>query len=462
MGKGRQSGPERRFRPGSRPRNGVRRETGELSTLVSQPAPSSSWKQEVNRRLAAHRKRNDFSVAEEAPPAEAQSAASSRAAQAAARVAARYAKAPSYSEMHAAEARAALRAAEAATRAALEAQAAAQLALANLELAAEEDTAREEEAANRRTTRSSARKAKESEAISATSAPSAAVAVQPLEIRWEPDMPVRSAGPQSASATYDPQRAGEAQEDWWATSARPDEAEQAIEPVEAAQPIHANLIEFPRELVATRRVRPRLAGTRHEDMGDLFGQLSIFEVDPSTISIEPTGPAAESASPAPSWSGPAWSSIALDDLPEVAEAPSEAASTLHLAPLSLRLMATVVDTALIVGLVGAAAALAAGRMQHPPAMKAAEVAAIAALLVTGLLYNALFLALGKATPGMMYARISLCTFDDECPSRAQMRGRLGAMLLSLLPVGLGMVWAVFDDDHLCWHDRLSRTYLRKC
>jgi hypothetical protein len=23
------------------------------------------------------------------------------------------------------------------------------------------------------------------------------------------------------------------------------------------------------------------------------------------------------------------------------------------------------------------------------------------------------------------------------------------------------MWAVFDEDHLSWHDRLSRTYLRK-
>jgi hypothetical protein len=460
MGKGRHGGPERRFRPGSRPRNGVRRETGELSTLASQPAPSSSWKQEVNRRLAAHKKRKDFSVAEQTPAAEARSTASTRATQAAARVAARYAKAPSYSEMQAAEARAALRAAEVATRAALEAQAAAQLALANLESAAEEDAAREEEAATKRTAKSSARKVKEPEAISA--APAAAAAL-PLEIRWEPDMPVRSAGPPAGPAVHQPQGADAAQDDWWALGARTGAAEQAIEPVEPAQPIHANLIEFPRELVATRRVRPRMASSRHDDAGDLFGQLSIFEVDPSSISIEPAAPAAAAESPAPPWSGPAWSSVALDDLPaEETAAQSEATSTLHLAPLSLRLMASVVDTGLIVGLVGAAAALAAGRMQHPPAIKVAEVAGIAALLVTGLLYNALFLALGKATPGMMYARISLCTFDDECPSRAQMRGRLGAMLLSLLPVGLGMVWAVFDEDHLCWHDRLSRTYLRQC
>jgi len=63
---------------------------------------------------------------------------------------------------------------------------------------------------------------------------------------------------------------------------------------------------------------------------------------------------------------------------------------------------------------------------------------------------------------MKYARISLCTFDDEKPTRAQKRSRLGALLLSLAPVGLGVAWAIFDQEHLSWHDRLSRTYLRKC
>jgi hypothetical protein len=38
---------------------------------------------------------------------------------------------------------------------------------------------------------------------------------------------------------------------------------------------------------------------------------------------------------------------------------------------------------------------------------------------------------------------------------------MGALLLSVLPVGLGAAWLLFDDDHLCWHDRLSKTYLRK-
>jgi hypothetical protein len=36
-----------------------------------------------------------------------------------------------------------------------------------------------------------------------------------------------------------------------------------------------------------------------------------------------------------------------------------------------------------------------------------------------------------------------------------------AMMLSVAPIGLGVMWAIFDEDHLSWHDRLSQTYLRK-
>ena len=103
----------------------------------------------------------------------------------------------------------------------------------------------------------------------------------------------------------------------------------------------------------------------------------------------------------------------------------------------------------------------AAYMKHPPTMKAAELAAVIAIIAASALYHWLFLMLSRATPGMRYARISICTFDDEIPSREQLRNRLGAMLLSLLPVGLGVGWAIFDDDHLTWHDRLSRTYLRR-
>ena len=79
-------------------------------TVESSPA----WKQEVNLRIAQHRGRKTIGQAAQEGVATAQPIPDSPAAKAAARVAARYAKAPSYSEMIAEEARAALRSTSAA------------------------------------------------------------------------------------------------------------------------------------------------------------------------------------------------------------------------------------------------------------------------------------------------------------------------------------------------------------
>jgi uncharacterized RDD family membrane protein YckC len=35
--------------------------------------------------------------------------------------------------------------------------------------------------------------------------------------------------------------------------------------------------------------------------------------------------------------------------------------------------------------------------------------------------------------------------------------RLGWALVSLLPLGLGFLWVLFDPERRAWHDRLSRT-----
>ena len=410
--------------------------------MVSQSVAKPTWKEEVNRRLEAHKSRKGLSVVDQDAPAEEQGSVSERAARAAARVAARYAKAPSFSEMQAAEARAALRVAETATRAALEAQAAAQVALDNLDRGEAEQE--QYEVQPHVAARDMAR------VQEAPAAPAESV-----EVRWEPDMP----------------QFVENEELRMSTDARSRETSTAalnappVETVEAAQPIQANLIQFPRELVATRRMRPRLAESPSGSSGDLFGQLSIFEVDPATISIEPQATVAESSAPAPSWSGPEWAEFELDRQyaheTEFDGGPPAIVSGPELAPLELRAMAVAVDAALIVGLVCAAAAGMAGHLQHPPTLKLAEVLGLTAVILTGLLYQVFFLMTTMATPGMMYAGIALCTFDDEQPTRVQMRDRLAALLISVLPLGLGLAWSIFDEDRLSWHDRLSRTYLRK-
>jgi uncharacterized RDD family membrane protein YckC len=61
---------------------------------------------------------------------------------------------------------------------------------------------------------------------------------------------------------------------------------------------------------------------------------------------------------------------------------------------------------------------------------------------------------------MWYAGIGLCTTDGYVPNRAQRWRRLAALPLSVMPLGLGLAWSLFDEDRLTWHDRLSGTYLR--
>jgi uncharacterized RDD family membrane protein YckC len=124
-------------------------------------------------------------------------------------------------------------------------------------------------------------------------------------------------------------------------------------------------------------------------------------------------------------------------------------------------MAAVVDCTLILACFVMGGFVFAHSIHHPPAGKPAELLGAAGLALVGMAYYAFFFALPASTPGMMYAGIGLCTFSDQSPTRAQLRRRLLAMLLSILPVGLGLVWSLFDDDHLSWHDRYSQTYPRR-
>jgi uncharacterized RDD family membrane protein YckC len=104
--------------------------------------------------------------------------------------------------------------------------------------------------------------------------------------------------------------------------------------------------------------------------------------------------------------------------------------------------------------------LIASNVDSLPGKHAFEVCAVLAVLGFAALYEWFFLTYAKTTPGMRYAQLSLCTFDEQMLTRGQVNGRLKAMLISVLPVGLGMLWSLFDEDQMSWHDRLSKTYLR--
>jgi uncharacterized RDD family membrane protein YckC len=470
-----------------------------LSTSLQTAALFPEWKQEVNRRVAAHLRSKTPSAGETAASAENRPARSNRAAQAAARVAARYANAPSYNDMLTREARAAVHAAKAASQAAQEAQAAFQYVLDGLEAATSEEPDWETERISER-----------------HAAP--VVVAPPQKLPQRPHIHQEAAIAPAWELDTDAQPDETASYEVLPGSNRPSISEvhpgteaHPGEPDEFIQPIYANLIEFPREMIATRRARPRRAeGPLAE--AESAPQLSIFEVDPAAISIEPA-PATMEPPAAPAWMRPEWPAMTLEALPpsmnfealprsmdfeavprsmsleaqpatmnfgaqaatleleaqpqallvdELLEEPAtKAAPEIEPAPASRRLLAIFVDCTLIAAALVAAAMLAASNVSELPGLRTIELGAGLALVAIGVAYHTCFMILARATPGMRYAGIELNTFSGYTTTRGQRCGRLLALLLSVLPLGLGMVWALFDDGGLTWHDRLSKTYLRK-
>lgn len=222
--------------------------------------------------------------------------------------------------------------------------------------------------------------------------------------------------------------------------------------------VSGNLIEFPRQLVAARKARPRLAeGPLREETAP-EPQLRIFEVEPEQISAAPAEPA----------SAPEWQSILLEGSPAAKVIPHiepqfHYTMQPQTAPLNLRLMAAMVDGCCIAGAVLAFAVvvveLSGARLGVVP-RPALGVALAGVTALFFVLFQMLFFTLCEATPGMRYARIGLCTFADSNPTRSAMRLRVLATLLAASPLGLGLAWAWLDDDGLGWQDRISRMYQR--
>jgi len=82
---------------------------------------------------------------------------------------------------------------------------------------------------------------------------------------------------------------------------------------------------------------------------------------------------------------------------------------------------------------------------------------LAAMLAMG--YQFLLLVFTGTTPGLKVARLELRRFDGQPVPRRLRRWRLLASVLSGVSLGLGYAWCFLDEDQLCWHDRITRTYM---
>jgi uncharacterized RDD family membrane protein YckC len=74
-------------------------------------------------------------------------------------------------------------------------------------------------------------------------------------------------------------------------------------------------------------------------------------------------------------------------------------------------------------------------------------------------YFCLFTIFGGTTPGMMVRGLQVASFTGEAPTARQLFWRATGYLISAGTFFLGFFWAVWDEDGMTWHDRISRTYL---
>ena len=78
--------------------------------------------------------------------------------------------------------------------------------------------------------------------------------------------------------------------------------------------------------------------------------------------------------------------------------------------------------------------------------------------VIALFYRVLWCLGNGDSLGMSFAGLHTVDFDGRRPNRRKRAVRQVASLLSLISAGLGLIWALVDEENLTWHDHISKTF----
>jgi len=153
--------------------------------------------------------------------------------------------------------------------------------------------------------------------------------------------------------------------------------------------------------------------------------------------------------PTPSVSAPAPDHVDHVELP------------FHAAGIPQRIYAALVDCSVVA--VAAVVFAFIGHKMIPDLVftKPARLAAALVPLLLWAIYQYLLLVYAGRTAGMQAAGIRLITFEGRQPSLHHRRNRALGLYLSVASLVMGLLWAFVDVDTLCWHDRISATYLTR-
>jgi uncharacterized RDD family membrane protein YckC len=127
--------------------------------------------------------------------------------------------------------------------------------------------------------------------------------------------------------------------------------------------------------------------------------------------------------------------------------------------ISQRLYAGLVDCAIVAAAGGIFGAVGYKMLPKLVVTKPIILTAAAVPVLLWAIYQYILTVYGGKTAGMRVAGVCLKSFKGTRPNMRQRRSRAIGLYFSTASLLMGLLWALVDVDMLCWHDRISRTYL---
>jgi len=132
---------------------------------------------------------------------------------------------------------------------------------------------------------------------------------------------------------------------------------------------------------------------------------------------------------------------------------------LQAAAMAMRLLAGAIDTLLAVTAFAVFAYVFFKITSIVPPLQQVGGISVSLIALFWIAYQYLLLVYTGTTPGLKLAHLQLSRFDGTPVPRTTRRWRVLASILSGFSLGLGYAWCFLDEDRLCWHDRITRTYM---
>jgi uncharacterized RDD family membrane protein YckC len=136
---------------------------------------------------------------------------------------------------------------------------------------------------------------------------------------------------------------------------------------------------------------------------------------------------------------------------------------LPVAPVAIprRILAGLVDCAVVLGACAVFGGIAYKLIPNLQQSKTLILGAVIVPILLWAVYEYLLLMYAGATLGMQVTKTRLSTFKGGAPGWRYRRSRVIGLYFSAASLMMGLLWSLVDVDALCWHDRISHTYLTK-